>query len=169
MNEAKWIIDWNCSTLKVFLRPFLRLCFFVCFFGLCRFWTGQNIESQIWLYSVRWGENKWPVRPLGVELQCGGLQPLCKGLFGGSSVERELDSLPECLRWWWSGWPPWLVTMWVIPDFRIWVIFLQGGGGEQKFTRLSASNFRAQQTMLLFFLVYIIDLKEYSFCFYGLH
>ncbi len=21
-------------------------------------------------------------------------------------LKRELDSLPECLRWWWSGWPP---------------------------------------------------------------
>jgi hypothetical protein len=33
--------------------------------------------------------------------------------------------------------------MWVIPDFRIWVIFLQGekNFGEQKFAHLSASNF----------------------------
>jgi len=58
-------------------------------------------------------------------------------------LKRELDSLPECLRWWCSGWPPLLVTMWVIPDFRIWVIFLQGETFlvEQKFARLSASNF----------------------------
>jgi len=29
------------------------------------------------------------VRPLGVELQCGGLRPLCEGLeLGGSSVEE---------------------------------------------------------------------------------
>ncbi len=49
----------------------------------------QNIESQIWLYSVHWGDNKWPVRPLGGELQCGGLQLLCEGLeLGGSSVEE---------------------------------------------------------------------------------
>jgi hypothetical protein len=41
-------------------------------------------------------------------------------------LKRELDSLLECLRWWWSGWPPLLVTMWVIPDFGIWGIFLQG-------------------------------------------
>jgi hypothetical protein len=48
----------------------------------------QNIESQIWLYSVYWGGNKWPRRPLGGELQRGGLRPLCEGLFGGSSVEE---------------------------------------------------------------------------------
>ncbi len=49
----------------------------------------QNIESQIWLYSVHWGNNKWPVRPLGGKLQCGGLQLLCEGLeLGGSSVEE---------------------------------------------------------------------------------
>jgi hypothetical protein len=48
----------------------------------------QNIESQIWLYSVHWSGNKWPRRPLGGELQCGGLQPLCEGLLGGSSVEE---------------------------------------------------------------------------------
>jgi len=32
--------------------------------------------------------------------------------------------------------------MWVIPDFGIWRIFLQGENlGEQKFASLSASNF----------------------------
>jgi hypothetical protein len=38
------------------------------------------------------------------------------------------------------------VTMWVIPDFRIWVIFLQGEKfwGERKFARLSASNFAVE-------------------------
>ncbi len=48
----------------------------------------QNLESQIWLYSVCWGDNKWPVRPLGGgELQC--LRPPCEGLeLGGSSVEE---------------------------------------------------------------------------------
>ncbi len=58
-------------------------------------------------------------------------------------LKRELDSLLECLRWWRSGWPPLLVTMWVILDFRIWVIFLQGEKfwGEQKFARLLALNF----------------------------
>jgi hypothetical protein len=85
----------------------------------------QNIESQIWLHSVRWGENKWPVRSLGGDLQCRGLRPLCEGLdLVVLLLKRELDCLPECLGWWWSGWPPLLV--WVILDFRIWGIFLQG-------------------------------------------
>ncbi len=48
----------------------------------------QNIESLKRLYSVCWGGNKWPRRPLGGELQCGGLRPLCEGLLGGSSVEE---------------------------------------------------------------------------------
>jgi hypothetical protein len=56
----------------------------------------QNIESLKRLYSVHWGGNKWP-RPLGGELQCGGLQPLCEGLLGGSSVEEGVgqpDGVP---------------------------------------------------------------------------
>ncbi len=41
------------------------------------------------MYSVRGGDNKWPLRPLGGELQCGGLQPLCEVLeLGRSSVEE---------------------------------------------------------------------------------
>jgi hypothetical protein len=48
----------------------------------------QNIESLKRLYSVRWGGNKWPRRPLGGELQCRGLWRLCEGLLGGSSVEE---------------------------------------------------------------------------------
>ncbi len=50
----------------------------------------QNIESLKRLYSVHWGGNKWPRRPLGGggELQCRDLQPLCEGLLGGSSVEE---------------------------------------------------------------------------------
>ncbi len=48
----------------------------------------QNIVSQICLYSVSWGGNKWPRRPLGGELQCRGLRPLCEGLLGGSSLEE---------------------------------------------------------------------------------
>ncbi len=47
----------------------------------------QNIESLKRLFSVCWGGNKWP-RPLGGELQCRGLRPLCEGLLGGSSVEE---------------------------------------------------------------------------------
>jgi len=38
-------------------------------------------------------------------------------------LKRELNSLPECLQvciqWWWSGWPPLQATVWVIPDFWI--------------------------------------------------
>ncbi len=30
----------------------------------------------------------WPRRPLGGELQCRGLRPLCEGLLDGSSVEE---------------------------------------------------------------------------------
>jgi hypothetical protein len=56
----------------------------------------QNIESQISLYSVCWGDNKWPVRPLGGELQCKGLWPLCEGLeLGGSSVEGGVGQPAE--------------------------------------------------------------------------
>ncbi len=57
----------------------------------------QNIENLKRLYSVRWGGNKWPRRPLGGELQCGGLVPLCEGLLGGSSVEEGVgqpDGVP---------------------------------------------------------------------------
>ncbi len=50
----------------------------------------QNIESQILLYSVCWGGNKWSRRPLGGELQYRALRPLCEGLFGGSSVEEGI-------------------------------------------------------------------------------
>ncbi len=46
------------------------------------------------LYSVRWGGNKWPRRPLGGELQCGGLRLLCEGFLGGSSVEEGVGQ-PE--------------------------------------------------------------------------
>jgi hypothetical protein len=60
------------------------------FFGYAGSGSGQiqNIESLKRLYSVRWGGNKWPRRPLGGELQCGGLRPLCEGLLGGSSIEE---------------------------------------------------------------------------------
>ena len=53
---------------------------------ICFFW-----------YSVRWGGNKWPRRPLGGKLQCGGLQPLCEGWLGGSSVKEGVgqpDGVP---------------------------------------------------------------------------
>jgi hypothetical protein len=63
------------------------------------------------------------------ELQCRGLRPLCEGLeLGGSSVEEGVGQpagVPKVVMGW-SGWPPLLVTMWVIPDFGIWGIFLQG-------------------------------------------
>ena len=51
----------------------------------------QNIESLKRLYSVCWGGNN------GGELQCGGLQLLCEGLLGGSSVEEGVgqpDGVP---------------------------------------------------------------------------
>ncbi len=48
----------------------------------------SRTESLKRLYSVCWGGNKWPRRPLGGELQCRGLRPLCEGLLGGSSVEE---------------------------------------------------------------------------------
>ncbi len=55
-----------------------------------QYWSGQiqNIESLKRLYSVRWVGDKWPRRPLGGELQCGGLRPLCEGWLGGSSFEE---------------------------------------------------------------------------------
>jgi hypothetical protein len=44
------------------------------------------------------------VRPLGVELQCGSLWPLCKGLeLGGSSVEErvgQLAGVPKVVMEW---------------------------------------------------------------------
>ncbi len=102
----------------------------------------QNIESQIWLYSVCWGGNKWPRRPLGgvnysAEV-CGHCVKVCLVVL---LLKRELDSLPECLRGWWSGWPPLLVTMWVIPEDLGNFSPRRKFFGEQKFARLSASNF----------------------------
>jgi hypothetical protein len=60
-----------------------------CFFCLSGFWTGpEHRESNLTVLCLL-GDNKWPVRPLGGELQCGGLRPLCAGLeLGGSSVEE---------------------------------------------------------------------------------
>ncbi len=54
-------------------------------------------------YSVRWGGNKWPRRPLGDKLQCGGLWPLCEGLLGGSSVEEGVGQpagVPQVVMEW---------------------------------------------------------------------
>jgi hypothetical protein len=60
-------------------------------------------------------------------------------------LKRELDSLTECLRWWWSGWPPLLVTMWVIPeDLGNFSPKKEKNLGEQKFACLSVSNFRSR-------------------------
>ncbi len=121
----------------------------------------QNIESQIWLYSVRWGGNKWPrrpSRPLGGELQCGGLRPLCEGLLGGSSVEEGVGQpARECLRWWWSVWSPLLVTMWVIPDFRIRVMEKNFGGSK------NSHVFRhqiLQSSPLFYFIHFTAELKQ---------
>ena len=119
-----------------------------------QYWSGQiqNIESLKRLYSVRWGGNKWPRRPLGVNYSVEACGHCVKVGLVVLLLKRELDSLTECLRWWWSGWPPLLVTMWVIPDFRIWVIFLQGEKfwGEQKFARLSVSNFCSPKIICFF-------------------
>jgi hypothetical protein len=89
----------------------------ISFFGLSGFWTeAQNKESQIWLYSVCWGYDPWPIRPLGEKLQCGGLRPLYEGLErGGSSVEEGTacrsafwlvfggDEVDGCHYWWPCG------------------------------------------------------------------
>ena len=76
----------------------------------------QNIESLKRLYSVRWGGNKWPRRPLGVNYSVEACSHCVKVGLGVLLLKRELDSLTESLRWCWSGWPPLLVTMWVIPE-----------------------------------------------------
>ncbi len=76
----------------------------------------QNIESLKRLYSVCWGWNKWPRRPLGVNYSAEACSHCVKVCFVVLLLKRELDSLSECLRWWWSGWPPLLMTMWVIPE-----------------------------------------------------
>ncbi len=97
------------------------------FFGLCGFWIWtvstqywygqiQNIESLKRLYSVCWGGNKWPRRPLGVNYSVEACGHCVKVGLVVLLLKRELDSLTESLRWWWSGWPPLLVTMWVIPE-----------------------------------------------------
>ncbi len=96
------------------------------FFCLCGFWTGpEHRESNLTVLC-----------PLGWKVMA------CEATGGWTTVQRlvatvwrfgtwwfllkrELDSLPECLRWWCSGWPPLLVPTWVIP-FGIWGIFLQG-------------------------------------------
>ena len=83
-----------------------------------QYWSGQiqNIESLKRLYSVGWGGNKWPRRPLGVNYSVEACSHCVKVGLVVLLLKRELDSLMECLRWWWSGWPPLLVTMWVIPE-----------------------------------------------------
>ena len=83
-----------------------------------QYWSGQiqNIESLKRLYSVRWGGNKWPRRPLGVNYSVEACSHCVKVGLVVLLLKRELDSLTESLRWWWSGWPPLLVTMWVIPE-----------------------------------------------------
>jgi hypothetical protein len=85
---------------------------------LFRYWSGQiqNIESLKRLYSVRWGGNKWPRRPLGVNYSVEACSHCVKVGLVVLLLKRELDSLTECLRWWWSGWPPLLVSIWFIPE-----------------------------------------------------
>jgi hypothetical protein len=83
-----------------------------------QYWSGQilNIESLKRLYSVRWGENKWPRRPLGMNYSVEACGHCVKVGLVVLLLKRELYSLTESLRWWWSGWSPLLVTMWVIPE-----------------------------------------------------
>ena len=109
------------------------------------YWSGQiqNIESLKRLYSVLWGGNKWPRRPLGVNYSVEACSHCVKVGLVVLLLKRELDSLTESLRWWWSGWPPLLVTMWVIPED---LGNFSPKKGEKswgaKNSRLSASNFR---------------------------
>ncbi len=64
------------------------------FFWLCGFWIWT---VKIWP-DPEHRESKetvlcplgWKYRPLGGELQCGGLRPLCEGLLGGSSIEEGI-------------------------------------------------------------------------------
>ncbi len=101
-------------------------CLFFLFFWLCGFWiltvsidldrSDQNIESLKRLYSVCWGGNEWPRRPLGVNYSAEACGHCVKVGLVVLLLKRELDSLTECLRWWWTGWPPLLVTVWVIPE-----------------------------------------------------
>ena len=101
------------------------------------YWSGQiqNIESLKRLYSVRWGGNKWPRRPLGVNYSVEACSHCVKVGLVVLLLKRELDSLTESLRWWWSGWPPLLVTMWVIPeDLGNFSPKKEKNLGEQKFT-----------------------------------
>ncbi len=59
----------------------------------------QNIESLKRLYSVRWGGNKWPRRPLGVNYSVEACGHCVKVGLVVLLLKRELDSLMECLRW----------------------------------------------------------------------
>ncbi len=59
----------------------------------------QNIESQIILYSVLWGGNKWHRRPRGVNYSAEACSHCVKVCLVVLLLKRELDSLPECLRW----------------------------------------------------------------------
>jgi len=117
-----------------------------------QYWSGQNqnIESLKRLYSVRWGGNKWHRRPLGVNYSAEACSHCVKVGLVVLLLKRELDSLTECLRWWWSGWPSLLVTMWVIPeDLGNFSQKKEKNLGEQKFARLSVSNLRGRVVLLL--------------------
>jgi hypothetical protein len=104
----------------------------------------QNIESQIWLYSVRWGENKWPVRPLG----------------GWTTVQRLAVTVWRFGTWWFFSWRGSWTACWSawggdgVDGHHYWwpcvLSRISGFGeffsneknfGEQKFARLSALNF----------------------------
>jgi hypothetical protein len=136
------------STQTDWLRNLLRhvYCFF-CFYAGSGSVQIQNIESLKRLYSVRWGGNKCPRRPLGVNYSVEACSHCVKVGLVVLLLKRELDSLTECLRWWWSGWAPLLVTTWV------WVNFLQKRRKilGSKNSRLSASNFRGLARLFFFF------------------
>ncbi len=110
-----------------------------------QYWSGQiqNIESLKRLYSVRWGGNKWPRRPLGVNYSVEAYGHCVKVGLVVLLLKRELDSLTECLRWWWSGWPPLRVTMWVIPeDLGNFSPKKEKNYGEQKFASFGVEFLR---------------------------
>jgi len=76
-------------------------CFFLFFLVYAGSGSGpiQNKESLKRLYSVRWGGNKCPRRPLGVNYSVEACGHCVKVGLVVLLLKRELDSLPECLRW----------------------------------------------------------------------
>ena len=126
------------------------------FFWLCGFWIWSVIWTvRIWTDPEHRGSKETVLCPLGWKLEISGLEGHWVVNYSAEAcghcvkvclvvllLKRELDSLPECLRWWWSGWP--LGDHVGYPGFRDLGNFLQGEiflEGEQTLDRLSASNF----------------------------